>query len=220
MEGFEFSKNPEREAGSAIHIEIPKRERSLTRGGSKDCSYIVDLTEGLEGAVSLPETAWAEGQKFHKKKEFHSTAIGFNQARALKKIIKSFNKDPQLEHDFVTRVNEILSDIDFSFDLNLKDAKYVRSLNYDSEAVKNGGSFTSEATIIVDIRMPGVEELYDRINKEFGIDMGSPNPHITLYIKDQEDPETVGLGIGLNNLEKIIGTKVDIHDIDISDLIK
>lgn len=179
-----------------IHVSIPPAERRIVQDGSaKDCTYILPVTDGLEQVLRVRPTLELPQGQFKRKKEFHATAIGFGKREEVRLAIERLNMEGK---DGIRIVNDLLSSIDFSFDIIPADTKLIVNRKYDPPGVRAGTSFESEASVVVHVRMPGMEEFYSRLREEAGVDLGVPVSHVTLYIKENGD--ATGLGIGLYDL--------------------
>lgn len=186
--------------GELLKINLEKQTMGMVKDGSaKDCTYIIPITEQIEKVLSLPETVSLPEGKFIRKKEFHASAMGFGTREHIGEKIKEAGAQGI---DLVSKINGILSDINFSFTVDPHSIKLIHNLEYDRDAVINKtgqAAFESECSIVVDIDMPGMAELYRRM-RGLGIELGKPSAHITLYIKDN-GPAT-GLGIAITDFEK------------------
>ena len=191
-------------------IQIGPSERKINMGeGWNDFTYILPVTEALNRVLQLRDEIRLSEGIFLRKNELHITLLGLGT----KELIRTeFEKKAEQGVDIMVAINKMLSELDFSFDLDLNSVKMVHNLDYDPEAVrtkKGRAAFESEDTVIMDVNMPGLKILCDRFQKELGIDLGTPASHITLYIKDNGD--ATGLGIGIHDLAKQIKGEIHPH---------
>lgn len=192
-----------------LHMQLPPQERALRNDGAiTDHTYIIMLGEKIREQIYLPQTIQLPEGTFQVKDEFHVTALNFG------KTAEEIMQRSQAEdgNEFRAAINKALSEIDFSFDLDLSTLRIIHNLDYDSELVVGQrtnpqtppaqGAFESEYTITVDVVMPGMQEFYNRM-RDLGVELGEPSTHVTLYIKEQlENDEAKGMGIALNNFEQ------------------
>ena len=176
----------------------PMRRELFQKNGLKDLRYILPITSPLERALSLPPTISIPEGEFVRKQEFHVTLLGFS-TRAL---LEEAALEAALEgRDLPEEINQILSEIDFSFTLSEEGMMLIHNLDYDPEAVRTRmgkAAFESESTVIVGMHMPGIVLFYERM-RTLGIELGHPVAHVTLYIRQNGD--ATGLGIGITDLD-------------------
>jgi len=181
-----------------LYVALPPTERKL----SNFFTYIVPIPSAplekvipVRNQISLPEG------EFLRKKEFHITALGFWTSELLERAIEFSNDDEQEKVKLSEKINTLLSQADFSFTIDPNSIKLVHNKEYDSEAVlnkKGKKQYESEYTIIVDVKMPGMDELYGKLNElNLDLDLWKPATHITLYIKQND--EATGYGIGITD---------------------
>ncbi len=195
-----FEKPKSVESPTTIEVKLPPKHRELSMSGdAKDFTYIIPISEALEDILPMKESITLNEGEFLKKKEFHVTALGFGTKDMIKEQVEVVSKRGE---DLVQKINEILSQINFSFKVDLNSIKLIHNNNYDREAVikKTGrAAFESEYTITIDIEMPGMIEYYNRM-REIGIDLGQPATHVTLCIK--QNGEATGLGIAITDFDE------------------
>ncbi len=185
-----------RDGTSSLRVEVPPAPRGLIRdGGAKDYTYILPVTAAIERVMNMRTKLSLPEGEFNRKKEFHVTVAGFGAVDAIRTAIAG-------EHGTGVAVafDRLLSETDFSFEIDPESAKVITNIDYDPAAIRSGegrARFESQATVAMDVRMPGMAALYDKMRAELGIDLGKPASHITLYIKDNAD--ATGLGIAVTN---------------------
>ncbi len=189
-----------REKSARLVVSVPPESRRLIEeGGKKDLTYILPVTPAIERALALRTTVVLPEGSFQRKKEFHVTAIGFDGAELVRAVAAERGGD---QAAVTGRINELLSETDFSFEIDPTSAKVVTNLEYDADAVRSKvgrKQHTSEKSVVMDVHMPGMVAFYDKLRAELGIDLGHPAAHVTLYVKDNGD--ATGLGIGIKDYE-------------------
>lgn len=211
MKGFEMptaqQEDQEKQESMQLYIDLPAQERTLREDNViTDHTYIIMLGEKIREKLDLPESINLPEGEFKIKNEFHVTALGFDTAKDIMERSQAENGP-----EFRAEVNKALSEIDFSFNLNIDSLKVIHNLQYDPHAVirqkenpKNPpeqGAFESEYTVVVDVDMPGMDLFYARM-RDLGVELGSPATHVTLYIKQQRlNPHATGLGINMRDMQ-------------------
>jgi len=183
------------ERPQTVEVKLAPEARELNNLNT----YIILVTEAIEKALPIKERLVLPEGEFLRKKEFHVTALGFGTKDEIKEMVEATSERGE---NLIQKINEILSAIDFSFTIDLNSVRFVHNKDYDANAVltKTGrAAFESEYTITIDVNMPGMNEFYDRMREEVGLDLGQPATHVTLYIK-QNGPAT-GMGIAITDLE-------------------
>ena len=185
-----------------FEVLIPPAER---RFNSETFTYILNVTEPLKIALEnagivLPDTlkvrsAAVEDITLNRKMEFHLTCVSFSHREMMREAATQYADGVEA---FCRHVSELLSALDFSFTVDMSNIRLIHNLEYDPNAVRDGQSYESENTIIVDIETTGIQEFYRRMKDSLGVDLGTSAAHATLYIQDNDD--ATGLGIGIRNL--------------------
>ena len=186
------------DVSSLLRVEVPPAPRGLIRdGGTKDYTYILPVTAAIERVLNMRSKLSLQEGAFNRKKEFHVTVAGFGAVDAIRTTIAG-----ERGEEVAAAFDRLLSETDFSFEIDPESAKIVTNLDYDADAIRSGAGrarFESQATVAMDVRMPGMAALYDKLRAELGIDLGKPATHITLFIKDNAD--VTGLGIAITNYD-------------------
>ena len=130
---------------------------------------------------------------FKVKEEFHITLVGFPQGKYLAKELEKMEYSEFKRHD----INRALASIDTGY--SLKDKFYQverdREVFVDYRNPELGKTTVHEETLIQLVDAPGLIEGVKKINKDFGINLPIPFPHITIATKG-------GLGIGIASKEE------------------
>lgn len=180
-----------------LDFPLPSSPRALVQEGSfKDYSYILPIDSNiLVDTASLPESLILDSGTFFRKYEFHLTILGFHTAE----LIKNYN-DAHPHAHIIDSINSVLLSTDFSFTLLPDTLQLVTNLDYSAQAVRSHvgpKQFESEQTIIIAIACPGYNKFFASLQR-LGIHIPSSSPHLTLYIKDNQD--ATGLGIAISDL--------------------
>lgn len=194
-----------------IRVHIPPAPREMVGPGTpKEFCYILPITKELEHVFpTIDSTKILPMGTFLRKKEFHVTLLGFGTREQIRQKIE---EGAARGLDVKKAINDLLSTIDFSFDVEVGSTQLVHNLQYSPEAIRTGqgrAAFESEYTIIISLEMPGLREFVRRMREDLSIDLGRAEAHVTLYIKD--NGEVTGLGIGLYDIAKQVAGVMDPH---------
>lgn len=171
-------------------------------------TMLLNLPE-VEIPEKIQETAVQQG--YEQKSEFHVTAIGYPNAKKIRQVIKKKNKVNKISNfkeqqkylDKYYREQEaLLEDVIKTLEylassINWQDCELTKKYHKIAKEYQGkDGALEIRESIIQMVVMPGLEELYEKINALFGTTFAVPPAHITLYTKGT-DPETSCHGVGL-----------------------
>ena len=187
-----------------LEVLMPPAEREFN---SETFTYILNVTKPFEDALlqegivlaDMLEAHSAAGETImlNRKKEFHLTCVSFSHREIMEEAAVRYAGGRE---EFCRRVSELLSEVDFSFTVDMSKIRLIQNLEYDPEAVREGRSYESKNTVVVDVETTGIQEFYRRMKETLGIDLGTSVAHVTLYIQGNGD--ATGLGIGIRNIEE------------------
>lgn len=146
--------------------------------------------------ISKPEIANeinGEINGFQLKKEFHITLLGFPQGKYLAKEIEKMDHLEFARDD----INKALSKIDVNYELKNEfyQVERDREAFIDYKNPDLGKTIIHEESLIQLVDAPGLIEGIKKINKDFGVNLPIPFPHVTFATKG-------GLGIGISSKEE------------------
>jgi hypothetical protein len=138
----------------------------------------------------------ANNRHLQLKKEFHITAIGFGNGKLLQECFVRFTPEERSYSE--AELRELIQESAWNFSFG--DDAYFLTKEYASR--KDSDNSEVRTSIIQMVEMTGLAPFYKKLNELFGINLGTPPTHLTLYTGGSDSVKSL-MGIGVETDEAL-----------------